>query len=209
MERWYVVQTKPRAEGLALQEFQRDEYETYCPRVKNSGTSGSWGETPLFPGYFFLKCNPEGEGWPQFRPRHRVIGLVKFGDVAPSLSTGEVAKLKRLVEETTSASGLRSRFRPGTRVHIETGSISSLAEVVEQATSPQARVRVLLRFMGREISALVPPENLQVIQENEGLQIQDPRRTRGRGRWVSGFGPRGGVGRIERTGGSRNGRPAS
>ena len=90
------------------------------------------------------------------------------------------------------ADGLWTQFRPGEKVLVVSGKMESLAEVLEEPKSPEARVRVLLDFMGRRVSALVPWHNLRQVQGDaaDGPIGRRRRRTRGGGRWVRGFGPR-------------------
>ena len=186
---WYVVRTEPRAEYLAADELKRDGYDIYLPRVTIPQTSGKRLERPLFPGYLFLRCDPQTQGWPTFRKGNRVSGWVDFGGVVPSLPDGVVTALMQRLETVNSQGGLWKRFRPGDRVRVSSNNLQSLAEVTEEAKSPQSRVKVLLRFMGRMISAQVPWEDLEAVEESPVEVQRAPRRTRGRGRWIQGFGP--------------------
>jgi hypothetical protein len=79
-------------------------------------------------------------------------------------------------------------------VRITSKILESVAHVVDQPKSSQGRVKVLLEFMGRLVPAQVPWEQLQPIYDDPLETRQTPRRTRGGGRWVRGFGPRAAAG---------------
>lgn len=188
--RWYVVRTEARAEQLAATQLRSDEFEVFSPRV--NAVHGQVGprDTPLFPGYLFLRLDPEEEAWPRFKSSHRVLGLVRFGGELPWLPDGLIEELARRLEEMNQGHGLWRRFRTGDQVRIVSGGIDSLAEVLEEAKSPQAHAKVLFEFMGRIIRAKVPWKDLRPAEDQAWGNHRAPRRTRGRGRWIQGFGPR-------------------
>ncbi len=54
---WYVAQTQPRKERLALEHLGRQGFTSFLPLVKRPRkTAGkvAFASTPLFPGYIFL-----------------------------------------------------------------------------------------------------------------------------------------------------------
>lgn len=188
--RWYIVRTKPLAEYLAADELGRDGFEIFFPRVKTPHNRMSHADSPLFPGYLFLRCDLESDRRSSFQAAHHLSGWVSFGGEVPSVPDEVVAELRERTEAINSEGVFWRRFRPGERVQIVSHHIQGLAEVIEEAKSPQARVKVLLSFMGRLVSAQVPWENLQPSEDTSGEKSRPPRRTRGRGRWLQGSGPR-------------------
>ena len=124
-----------------------------------------------------------------FRPAHRVASWVNFGGERPWLPDEVVAELMTRLETINQEGGLGRRFRIGEKVRVVSGTVESLAEVVEEAKSPQARAKVLLHFMGRLVQAKVPWENLRPVEDLPAEKQRPARRTRGRNRWIRGFGP--------------------
>ena len=188
--RWYVVRTEPGGEYLAAGELRRDGFDVLFPRAKTPHPRMGHGDVPLFPGYLFLGWDASSEGMPSLTRAAHVLGWVSFGGVVPPLPDEFVEELGRRLEAINQDGGLWRRFRRGEKVHVVSGSLQNLAEVVEEAKSPQARVRVLMEFMGRLVSAHVPWENLRSIEGERAESYWVPRRTRGRGRWINGFGSR-------------------
>ena len=183
---WYVIRTEPRAEYLATTELTRDGFEVLLPRLKLAYPRLGHTDMPLFPGYLFIRCSPETSGWPVFRAGHRVLGWVGFGGEVPSMSDEAVNELLQRIEAVNNQGGFWRRFQLGERVEIVSKSLQGLAEVVQTGKSPQGRVKVLLNFMGRMVSADVPWEHLRPVPEQAKDPVRIPRRTRGRGRQIRG-----------------------
>ena len=116
-----------------------------------------------------------------------MLGWVSFGGGVPSVPDEVVATLTNRVDTINSQGGLWRRFKPGDKVYVASNNIQSLAEVVEESKSPEGRVRVLLQFMGRLVSAQVNCQELQPVERQLSANPHLPRRTRGRGRWIRGF----------------------
>jgi len=188
--RWYVVRTKPQAESLAAGELERDGIEVFSPLVQKLHVHARPSLAPLFPGYIFLRCDSESEGWPAFRFGQHLLGFVNFGGEVPWLPNETIDDLKQRCDTLNQHGGIWRRYQPGDRVRIISSSIQSLAQVVEDGKTPESRVKVLLEFLDRLVPAQVPRENLEPVEEASGNKIHAPRRTRGRGRWLQGFGSR-------------------
>ena len=191
--KWYVVRVEPRADYQAAWELHRAGYQIVSPRVSVVHPKKTRADEPMFPGYLFLRCNLDGGERPSFREAPHVSGWVNFDGVIPSVPDEAVDDLARRVEAINNQGGLWRRFKPGDKVLVKSNNLESLAEVVDEAKSPESRVRVLLQFMDRLVSAQVPWQDLQPAQEDSSRKSQAARRTRGRGRWIAGFGPRAAV----------------
>jgi transcriptional antiterminator RfaH len=188
--KWYVIRTEPQADYRAAGELRRAGFEIFSPRVQTVCPKKEGQLAPLFPGYLFLRWDLEGEGKPSFQDAPHVSGWVNFEGVAPPVPDEVVTELADRVEAINNEGGLWHRFRAGERVRIVSNAVESLGEVVEETKSPQSRVKVLIEFMGRLVTVQVPWENLQPIEEKPRVEMRPSRRTRGRGRWIRGFGQR-------------------
>lgn len=187
--KWYVIRTEPQADYLAGGELRRAGFEIFSPRVQIVGSKKEGQLTPLFPGYLFLRWDLEDEGKPSFQDAPHVSGWVNFDGVAPPVPDAIVTELADRVETINHEGGLWHRFKVGERVRITSNVVETLGEVVEETKSPQSRAKVLIEFMGRRVTIQVPWGNLKPIEEKPGVEKRPPRRTRGRGRRIRGFGP--------------------
>lgn len=189
---WYLARTRPTCEHLAASALERSGFSLFFPIIKKPRKTEGYYETPLFPGYLFVAPNDDQDGLP---PIHRITGLagwVEFDGEVPSVPDSIVEELRVRLENMNDTGGYWNRYWPGDKVRVVAGKMETLAEVLEEPKSPHSRVRVLLDFMGRLVPSRVPWSDIQPLPDDFADRPGErrPRRTRGRGRWIEGFGPR-------------------
>ena len=210
--RWYAARTRPLAEYVVRGHLETAGFGVFLPCGQTRTPRPGHQDAPLFPGYLFLRYDLEKQGWGPVRRVPQLVGLVSFGKEVPAVPDDVMDDLVQRVKAINGRGGLWPRFRPGERVRVALGPTESLAEVVEPAKSPRARVRVLLEFLGRTVEAKVPWRDLQPVSAsgpNGNWHGPSPRRTRGRGRWIKGHGPRVVEGPSDLPGSLDNGRSSS
>lgn len=180
---WYVIRTMPRMEFSAERALCGDGYEIFSPTLDYPTGNLKATGSPLFPGYLFIRCDPESDGWPSFRPAHQVIGWVKFAGSIPIVPDSIIEQL--LGRGGNSGPLLWEKFKKGDKVFVSSSGFECFAEVLEEAKSSHSTSLVLLNFMSRVVEAKVPWEDLSLAVDhpNEGHKL--PRRTRGRGRRIN------------------------
>ena len=185
--KWYVARTRPLAEYTTRYNLEAAGVEVFLPCSPSRSPRPGHGDSPLFPGYLFLRHDLEGEGTGILNRLPQPVRLVAFGEVVPPVPDEVVAGLVRRVEAIGGSGGLWTRFRAGDVVRVTLGSDENLAEVLEETKSSRARVRVLLEFLGRLVEAEVPWWDVQPVGAHSQLWNEHgrpPRRTRGRGRRI-------------------------
>ena len=189
-QNWYIIRSKPQSEYHAVIELERQGFDVFLPCVKSPQPRVGRDDTPLFPGYLFLKCDMDSRKIPSFGIAHHVFGWVNFDSSIPSIPDEAIIALKERLEVINSDGGLWRRFQTGENVEVVAGHIQGFAQVVESAKSPDSRVKVLIQFMGRIVPAQVPWESLRSVDSGTGQGLLRPRRTRGGRRWIHGVGSR-------------------
>jgi len=189
---WYVIRTKPQTEYLAATALEVGGFESFFPRVETPRPRNGHSDVPLFPGYLFLRCDRDNDGVPPLHTLNGVLGWVSFNGETPAVPDEVITDLSRRLEEINSDGGLWDRFRTGEKVRVVSGKIDGLAEVLESAKSPSSHVRVLMDFLGHQVRAQVPWQYLRPGPGQSAYTeyVSGRRRTRGKGRWIRGFGPR-------------------
>ena len=182
--KWYIIRAEPQADSLAASELLNAGFEIFSPRVKSFQAKNALHFVPLFPGYLFLKWDMDSEGKPSFHSAPHVSGWVNFEGVAPAVPDEVISELAHRVEHINNDGGLWRRFERGDKVRIVAGTLEGLGEVVEATSSAQSRVTVLMQFMGRLVSAQVPWNNLEPLEDRPLEAGRPPRRTRGQGRRI-------------------------
>ena len=187
--KWYVASTRPLAEYTAASTLKHSGFQVFAPCALILSPQAGRLDTPLFPGYLFLRCNLK-EDWTSVRKMPQIRGLVRFEGQPSPVPDEVIAELAQRVNAINETGGLRTHYRPGDSVRVMFGATEALARVIEETKSPQAQVRVLMEFLGGVVRAQVPWQNLRLadsftLHERKGA----PRRTRGGGRWLRGFAP--------------------
>lgn len=63
---WYAIHTKPKQEGIAGLNYQRQGYHVYLPQLRTivrHARRTTEKMVPFFPGYLFLHLPPEQRNW--------------------------------------------------------------------------------------------------------------------------------------------------
>lgn len=162
---WYVAYTKPRMEGTALFNLERQGFQAYLPLFKTFRRSP--GEAlrtvfePLFPRYIFLRPASQRQSLSTVRSTIGICSLVDFGD-GPAPVQPETLRLIREFERDRSEADPMSisPIRPGARVRMRRGGLQGLAGAVLSVA--KHRVTFLLQILGREKRVTVGHEELEL-----------------------------------------------
>ena len=94
---WIVVNSQPHREHIALENLARQAFQAYCPmmrtRVRHARRTLDVLR-PLFPGYLFVRVNPDLQRWRPILATYGVRKLVCCGDRPGFLDEGFVEGLK-------------------------------------------------------------------------------------------------------------------
>lgn len=160
---WYALATRPRMEGVARENLERQGYRVCLPEIRlRKRRKGRWQEVtePLFPGYLFVALDLDCDNTAPIRSTLGARGLVRFGLYSPAMPAGSVEFLQRNSQGEEKGSAPLP-FAPGDRVRIARGPFVGL-EAVYQMQSGDARVQVLLGLLGREHMVGVDTDDLDV-----------------------------------------------
>ena len=161
-ERWLVAYTKPRLEQVALQNLERQHFETYLPlykKFKNTETGPAPVLEPMFPRYIFFRPSTPQQSIETVRSTKGISHIVRFGFELGIVSADMVASLREFeVSQNQATLQEMSNFKVGQKVklkHVALGAFEGLIQSVSKK-----RVAVLLEIMGRE--TLVQMEHHQI-----------------------------------------------
>ncbi len=160
-ERWYVVQTQPRREDLAVVNLRRQGFRSFLPRlvktVRHARRSRSV-RAPLFPGYLFVPLDIERRRWRCINGSFGVASLIMSGDRPLPVPHGVVEDLCVLTAGGDEVD-LGARLRPGSKVRILTGPFAEkLGTLLE--LDDRGRARVLLEILGASRTVTMPRHGL-------------------------------------------------
>jgi len=158
---WYLVHTKPRKEGVALTNLERQGYACYLPQMQIERVRRRKAvivTEPMFPRYLFVRLDSSGHGksWSPIRSTLGVSGLVHFGARTARVDDGLV-ELLRQREETMPTEAI---FDVGDAVVITDGPFAGI-EAIFQMVDADRRAIVLLEILSRPASLLIDTGRLR------------------------------------------------
>ena len=160
--RWYCIQTKPRAETIALEHLQRQGFECLLPRLRLRRLIARRlveRIEPLFPRYLFLAADPTTQSLAPIRSTRGVLGLVRFANEPAEVPPALIARLRADADPTGILDDRRQQPQPGDRVLLLSGPLTGLHALYAQ-TDGADRAIVLLQILGRDQRLVVPIDML-------------------------------------------------
>lgn len=155
-DRWAVATTQPHRESIAIENLERQHFTCYCPRLSRSirhARKRSDVLRPLFPGYVFVRVNPECDRWRPIESTTGVRTLVRFGERIGLVDDAFITSLRarevdgRIVLPATS-------HRLGDKVRVIGGPMDGIVAEIVQMTDRQ-RLVVLMTLMNQSVRVSV------------------------------------------------------
>jgi transcriptional antiterminator RfaH len=145
---WYVVATKPRNEGVAKCNLERQGYRLFLPTINlKKRRRGQWTlvTEALFPGYLFVSLVIGTDDLAPIRSTVGCVGLVRIGHTYTPVPAELVADLAAAAESDDQP---LVPFQSGDAVRLMSGPFAGLEAVYEKAKGEE-RAQVLLEMLGR------------------------------------------------------------
>ena len=153
---WFCLRAQTKREHIAAAMLRRlDDVEPFCPRiskVKKTRTGKKRFTEAMFPGYLFARF--------VFRDNFRRVihtqGVTRLIEHAGRRAVPEpvIEDLRASVPDGVIDAPDPS-MEPGAEVEVVSGSLKGLNAKVIAALPAQDRVKILLDFLGREITVAV------------------------------------------------------
>ena len=157
---WYVVHTKPRQEGRALENLQNQGFTCFLPTMQVQKLRNQRVQVvtePMFSRYLFIQLDDTTQNWGPIRSTLGVSKLVSFGPHPAKVPSEFVAFLKEAPPET-----LERMFAPGDTVQVAAGPLQGL-EGRYLAHDGETRAFVLIELLGQPQRLLMAVESLRVV----------------------------------------------
>ena len=148
---WYAVHTHPRKEGVALENLQRQGFESYLPLLRVQKVRRGRAvmvDEPMFPRYLFVRLDSsvQGRSWAPIRSTLGVRALVQFGG-RPARVLPELIDWLRDRERHFDPLHL---FEPGDAVTVIDGPFKGL-EALYQGVDGEHRALILLEILSKPV----------------------------------------------------------
>ena len=164
---WFCLKSKPRQEAVAVRNLKAvGDIDIFFPRIRRTRRGHEKNKEviePLFPGYIFVKFNPE-DSQGTVKSTRGVLHLVSKNGKAVDVDDKVIDELKALGPDGI-LSMLDEELKVGAKIKVIRGIFAgSEGEVLKLAT-PQKRIAVLLTLLGAQQSVEMPMDDVATTEE--------------------------------------------
>jgi len=161
---WYLIYTKPKAEKVAYENLQRQEFHVYLPFVKLSKRrQRKYVEVvePMFPRYLFIQLNCTSDNWSPIRSTLGVSSIVRFGAYPMQVPDSLIEGFEGNEDEHGFQQITSKEFKTGDRIQIIDGAMAGYEGIFERETSKE-RVTILLNIAGQHTRVSMTRHDLEL-----------------------------------------------
>ncbi len=158
MNRWYVVNTQSYQEARADENLRRQGFYSWLPRFRRPrkhARRSDYVSAPLFPGYLFVRLDPEAERWRSINGTFGVVRLLCNGDIPLAVPDGLVEEIMRRRDGSGIVVLSPRRLAVGKAVRVAAGPFADLEGLFQEMLG-RDRVVLLFNLLGRKVRASVP-----------------------------------------------------
>jgi len=162
-ERWYVVETLPHREAVAVEHLLRQGFHAFCPRMRRMRSHARRREevlAALFPNYVFARFDAVLRPWRSINGTWGVKRLVGSERDRPEpMPQAAMECILARCDDRGVVARLVDQPRQGQPVRIISGPFAESLGAIE-TLDERGRVSVLLDILGRRASVRLPLDSL-------------------------------------------------
>lgn len=154
---WYVIQSHPNKEQFLFKQIKLLGIEVFYPKIKVKPVNPrSRKIRPYFPGYMFIKTDPDMIGTSNIKWMPHSKGIIAFGGEPSIVPESLINALKQKVGDSEdSVIEIKEEFNSGTPISIKYGPFEGYEGIFDVKLEGTDRVRILLKML---INQYVPVE---------------------------------------------------
>ena len=163
-ESWFVLRSKPRKEAFLAQQLRMHGFGIFNPHIRVRTVNPRARKLrPYFPGYVFVRVDPDQLSRSTLQWMPGAAGLVSFGGEPARVPDGLIQAIQRKVEAVNSAcEGRVGGLKPGALLVVHSGPFEGCEAILDTCISGNERVRVLLKLLGnRQVRLELPADQIR------------------------------------------------
>ena len=148
-KKWFIVQIKPNSYNSAIQNLERQGFETFLPKMeitKRQKNKFLVKNVYVFPGYMFVCFDPHSITWSKINSTYGVSKILTFSNKPSEISSDFILALKDRYEINSNPTR-KETLKQGDSIKFSTGPFADLIAKVE-SVDERHRIWVLLESMG-------------------------------------------------------------
>ncbi len=144
MKNWYLIQTKPKQETIAVQNLSNQGFNTFYPKAPINNKI-----TPLFPRYLFIELDDKTQNWTPIRSTKGVANFVRFGLSFAKVPNKIINMIKIQQQQTIEKLINICSHQKGDLIEIQSGAFKGQQAIFKNYNAND-RVIVLLKLIGQQ-----------------------------------------------------------
>lgn len=166
MDRFYVVQTQPQRERLAVNELRNQNFQTFYPVIRHlprtsRGRLGDSRISPLFPKYVFVSLDLELDQWRSINGTRGVTRLICMDEDRPSPVSQFVMERLLAAGEIIEEREAGLPFNINDLVEFTDGPMEGIQGIVSLCAAD--RVSLLMDMLGGKVPVHTTPNLLKYV----------------------------------------------
>ncbi len=148
-KKWLVAQIKPKSHYLAVQNLERQGFETFLPKIKATTKKENKfinKDILVFPGYAFIGIDPQNSCWTKINSTYGVSKLLCLNNKPSEIPLDLIVALKNRYEENISPI-TNENLKKGDTIKFYNGPFADLVANIESVNAKN-RIYALLKVMG-------------------------------------------------------------
>lgn len=168
MDRFYVVQTQPQRERLAVNELRNQNFQTFFPVIRHlprtsRGRLGDSRISPLFPKYVFVSLDLELDQWRSINGTRGVTRLICMDEDRPSAVSPFVMERLLAAGEIIEEREAGLPFNINDLVEFIEGPMKGIQGIVSLCAVD--RVSLLMDMLGGSVPVHTTPNLLRYVSK--------------------------------------------
>ena len=146
---WCIAQIKPNSYCYAIQNLERQGFETFLPKIKITQRKENKfvvKNVYVFPGYMFVCFDPHTISWTKINSTYGVSKILTFSNKPAEISSDLILELKNRYEINSNLMS-KENLRKGDCIKFFSGPFTDLIGKIE-SIDENKRIWVLLEAMG-------------------------------------------------------------
>ncbi len=146
---WFVAQIKPNSHNSAIQNLERQGFETFLPKMEITQRKENKfivKNVYVFPGYMFVCFNPKNITWTKINSTYGVSKILAFNNKPCQISSDLILELKKRYEIISNPM-LKEKLQKGDYIKFYKGPFTDLFAKIESVDTKN-RIWVFIEAMG-------------------------------------------------------------
>ena len=148
-KRWCIAQIKPNSYNSAIQNLERQGFETFLPKMEITQRQENKffvKNVYVFPGYIFVCFDPQIINWPKINSTYGVSKVLASNKKPSEISSDLILELKNRYEINSNPTQ-KEKLQKGDSIKFYSGPFTDLIAKVE-GVDEKKRIWILLELMG-------------------------------------------------------------